>query len=151
VLEGKLIPVDKEGNLKEDEAIELVNDVYKTSIYEGYHLAETLKYEFTCDKNIDRYDKWAITVRFVGGEQFESEYSEPKLVSTLAVEDPNQDKEGNLIEDDPVTEEKCSLCGFCSMPLGICVFTYVVIGVILFVAIVIAIFIIRKKKNESWY
>lgn len=151
VLEAKIMPVNEDGSFKEDEAIALTNLSTNASINEGYHLEETLKYEFAHNASFDRYDKWAIIVRFVGGEQFESEYSEPELISILAEENPSKDNEGNLIKDDTKTEEKCSLCGFCSMPLGICIFTYIIAAVILLVLIAVVAFVIRKKRNENFY
>ena len=150
-LEAKIMPVAEDGSFKEDEAIELISLSKNAPSHEGFHLEETLRYDFSYDSSFDRYDKWAISVRFVGKDQFESEYSEPKLVSTVATNDPNQDEEGNLITDDLVTDEKCPVCGFCPMPLGICVFAYVLIGVVLLVIATVAIFIIRKKRNESYY
>ena len=53
--------------------------------------------------------------------------------------------------DEPTTdepnEEKCSLCGFCPVPLGLCIFIWIiiVIAIILIVAIVVMI-LTRKKK-----
>ena len=151
LIEGKLIPVDKEGNMMEAEAIELINRFPDRPMSEGFHLHEPLAYELFYEGVLDRYDRWAITVRFVGRDQFESKYSEPELISILATEDPNQDEEGNLIIDDPVVEEKCSLCGFCGRPLGMCVFTIGVIIVIAVVIIAFAAFFIRKKRNDNMF
>jgi hypothetical protein len=149
-LEGKLIPVDKDGNLLNESAEDLVNLFPENTMFGELGYAGTLEYNLVYNGNIERYDRCAITVRFVARDQFESAYSEPKLVSILAVEDPNQDEEGNLIIDDPVVEEVCPLCGFCSRPLNMCIFTIGIIVVVVLVVITLAAFFIRKKKNEMY-
>ena len=150
LLEGKLIPVDKDGNLLNESAEDLVNLFPENTMFGELGYAGTLEYNLVYNGNIERYDRCAITVRFVARDQFESAYSEPKLVSILAVEDPNQDEEGNLIIDDPVVEEVCPLCGFCSRPLNMCIFTIGIIVVIVLVVVTLAAFFIRKKKNEMY-
>lgn len=44
-------------------------------------------------------------------------------------------------------EKKCSLCGFCPQPLGLCIFIWIAILVV--IAIVVVIVILAVKKNKS--
>ena len=53
--------------------------------------------------------------------------------------------------DEPTTdepdEEKCSLCGFCPVPLGLCIFIWIAIAIAVILIIVIIIMIATKKKK----
>ena len=53
--------------------------------------------------------------------------------------------------DEPTTDEpdekKCSLCGFCPVPLGLCIFIWIAIAVAVILIIVIIIVIATKKKK----
>ena len=44
-------------------------------------------------------------------------------------------------------EEKCSLCGFCPVPLGLCIFIWIAIAVVVILIVVIMIAIATKKKK----
>ena len=44
-------------------------------------------------------------------------------------------------------EEKCSLCGFCSVPFGMCIFIWIVIALAVILVIVLIIMIAAKKKK----
>ena len=51
-------------------------------------------------------------------------------------------------EKPPVDEkEKCSLCGFCGVPLGLCIFIWIAIAIVVILVIVILIVIATKKKK----
>ena len=51
-------------------------------------------------------------------------------------------------EKPPVDEkDKCSLCGFCPVPLGLCIFIWIAIVVVVILVIVIIIVIATKKKK----
>ena len=50
--------------------------------------------------------------------------------------------------DEPTTDEdKCSLCGFCPVPLGLCIFIWIAIAIAVILIIVIIIVIATKKKK----
>ncbi len=51
-------------------------------------------------------------------------------------------------EKPPVDEkDKCSLCGFCPVPLGLCIFIWIAISIVVILVIVILIVIATKKKK----
>ena len=51
-------------------------------------------------------------------------------------------------EKPPVDEkDKCSLCGFCPVPLGLCIFIWIAIVVVVILVIVIIIVTLTKKKK----
>ena len=51
-------------------------------------------------------------------------------------------------EKPPVDEkDKCSLCGFCPVPLGLCIFIWIAIAVVVILIVVIMIAIATKKKK----
>ena len=53
--------------------------------------------------------------------------------------------------DQPTTDEpggsKCTLCGFCPVPLGLCIFIWIAIAVVVILIVVIMIAIATKKKK----
>ena len=51
-------------------------------------------------------------------------------------------------EKSPVDEkDKCSLCGFCGVPLGLCIFIWIAIAIVVILVFVIIIVIATKKKK----
>lgn len=51
-------------------------------------------------------------------------------------------------EKPPVDEkDKCSLCGFCPVPLGLCIFIWIAIAVVVILIVVIMIAIATRKKK----
>ena len=51
-------------------------------------------------------------------------------------------------ETKPETKEKkCSLCGFCPQPLGLCIFIWIAILVAVVIVIVVIILVVKKKKS----
>ncbi len=51
-------------------------------------------------------------------------------------------------EKPPVDEkDKCSLCGFCGVPLGLCIFIWIAIAIVVILVIVIIIVIATQKKK----
>ena len=60
------------------------------------------------------------------------------------------DNTGDATEVPPTvepTEDKCSLCGFCPVPLGLCIFIWIAIAIVVVLIIVIIIVIATKKKK----
>ncbi len=60
---------------------------------------------------------------------------------------------GSAPDDKPATdtEEKCSLCGFCSVPLGLCIFIWLAIILLILIVIILVIILIatRPKKCKN--
>ena len=48
--------------------------------------------------------------------------------------------------DEP-SEDKCALCGFCPVPLGLCIFIWIAIAIVVILVIVIIIVTLTKKKK----
>ena len=61
----------------------------------------------------------------------------------------NPDNTGRAPDEKPPVDEKdkCSLCGFCPVPLGLCIFIWIAIVVVVILVIVIIIVIAAKKKK----
>ena len=61
----------------------------------------------------------------------------------------NPDNTGEPTDEKlPVDEkDKCSLCGFCPVPLGLCIFIWIAIVVVVILVIVIIIVTLTKKKK----
>ena len=61
----------------------------------------------------------------------------------------NPDNTGKAPEEKPPVDEKdkCSLCGFCPVPLGLCIFIWIAIVVVVILVIVIIIVTLTKKKK----
>lgn len=61
----------------------------------------------------------------------------------------NPDDTGKAPEEKPPVDEKdkCSLCGFCPVPLGLCIFIWIAIVVVVILVIVIIIVTLTKKKK----
>ena len=61
----------------------------------------------------------------------------------------NPDDTGKAPDEKPPVDEKdkCSLCGFCPVPLGLCIFIWIAIVVVVILVIVIIIVTLTKKKK----
>ena len=61
----------------------------------------------------------------------------------------NPDDTGKAPDEKPPVDEKdkCSLCGFSGVPLGLCIFIWIVIAIVVILVIVIIIVIATKKKK----
>ena len=59
----------------------------------------------------------------------------------------NTNKPADAPTTDEPSEEKCSLCGFCPVPLGLCIFIWIAIAVVVILIVVIMIAIATKKKK----
>ena len=63
----------------------------------------------------------------------------------------NPDNTGKAPDEKPPvdepSEDKCSLCGFCPVPLGLCIFIWIAIVVVVILVIVILIVTLTKKKK----
>ncbi len=55
---------------------------------------------------------------------------------------------GNKPDDNPASDrEKCALCGFCPVPLGLCIFLWLAIVLVIFIVIVVIIIIATRPKK----
>ncbi len=102
-------------------------------------------------------------------EDFYSEYSEVLTFGAVDMQtEPDSVVESSAPDDESVAEttttvkekktedkekeknDKCSLCGFCPQPLGLCIFIWIAIIVVI-VVIIVVIIVMKKKKerNES--
>ena len=56
---------------------------------------------------------------------------------------------GEPVGEKPPVDEKdqCALCGFCSVPLGLCIFIWIAIAIVVILVIVIMIVVATKKKK----
>ena len=61
----------------------------------------------------------------------------------------NPDDTGKAPEEKPPVDEKdkCALCGFCPVPLGLCIFIWIAIAIVVILVIVIIIVTLTKKKK----
>ena len=59
----------------------------------------------------------------------------------------NTNKPADAPTTDEPSEETCSLCGFCPVPLGLCIFIWIAIAVVVILLVVIMIAIATKKKK----
>ena len=61
----------------------------------------------------------------------------------------NPDDTGKAPDEKPPVDEKdtCSLCGFCPVPLGLCIFIWIAIAIVVILVIVIIIVIATRKKK----
>ena len=63
---------------------------------------------------------------------------ESKAETTTTKKEKTKDKE---------KDDKCSLCGFCPQPLGLCIFIW--IAIIVVIVIIIVVIVLKKKKNKD--
>ena len=63
----------------------------------------------------------------------------------------NPDNTGEPTDEKPPvdepSEDKCALCGFCPVPLGLCIFIWIAIAIVVILVIVIIIVTLTKKKK----
>ena len=100
---------------------------------------------FNADIPIDENSNVKLRVRFTGthGPSEWSNVLEVNGGGTQEIPD-STDKP----TDEPTTDEKkCSLCGLCPVPLGLCIFIWIAIAIAVILIIVIIIVIATKKKK----
>ena len=61
----------------------------------------------------------------------------------------NPDDTGKAPDEKPPMDEEdsCSLCGFCPVPLGLCIFIWIVIVIAIILVVAIVVMILTKKKK----
>ena len=109
-----------------------------------------IRCRYYCEQNVEGID-----VMF-------SEYSDVLTFKTTKIEDKKDPTPTEVPDDTPTPtehpsfgraekekkeEKKCSLCGFCPQPLGLCIFIW--IAIIIVVAVVVVIIIVKTKKKDN--
>ena len=103
---------------------------------------------FNADVPINEDSNVKLRVRFTGthGPSEWSNVLEVNGGGTQEIPDTTDKPTDEPTTDEP-DEEKCSLCGFCPVPLGLCIFIWIAIAIAVILIIVIIIVIATKKKK----
>ncbi len=102
---------------------------------------------YNFDVPIEEDSNVKLRIRFVGTHG-PSEWSNVLELNGGGTQE-NPDDTGKAPEEKPPVEEKdkCSLCGFCPVPLGLCIFIWIAIVLVVILVIVIIIVTLTKKKK----
>ncbi len=98
----------------------------------------------------DFYSDYSEILSF-GTEKMKSE--ENSLTGSSAEEISEVNTDGANAPDEQVQQEKqpeekkCSVCGFCPQPFGLCIFIWIAIAVVVVIAVVVTVVVIKKKKS----
>ncbi|MBR1763954.1 MAG: hypothetical protein IJ746_01005 [Ruminococcus sp.] len=74
--------------------------------------------------------------------------SVPEETTTTTAAAPAETTTTTAKEKTEEKDDKCSLCGFCPQPLGLCIFIWIAIIVVIAVIVVVVI-LMKKKKNTD--
>ena len=101
------------------------------------------------DVPIEENTNVKLRIRFIGTHG-PSEWSNVLELNGGGTQE-NPDNTGKAPDEKPPvdepSEDKCALCGFCPVPLGLCIFIWIAIVVVVILVIVIIIVIATKKKK----
>ena len=99
------------------------------------------------DVPIEENTNIKLRIRFIGTHG-PSEWSNVLELNGGGTQE-NPDDTGKAPDEKPPVDEKdkCSLCGFCPVPLGLCIFIWIAIVVVVILVIVIIIVTLTKKKK----
>ena len=99
------------------------------------------------DVPIEENTNVKLRIRFIGTHG-PSEWSNVLELNGGGTQE-NPDDTGKAPDEKPPVDEKdkCSLCGFCGVPLGLCIFIWIAIVVVVILVIVIIIVTLTKKKK----
>ena len=88
-----------------------------------------------------------LRIRFIGTHG-PSEWSNVLELNGGGIQE-NPGETNKAPEETPSVDEKdkCSLCGFCGVPLGLCIFIWIAIAIVVILVFVIIIVIATKKKK----
>ena len=105
---------------------------------------------FNADVPIEESSNVKLRVRFTGtnGPSEWSNVLEVNGGGTQEIPD-NTDKPTDEPTTDEPDEEKCSLCGFCPIPLGLCIFIWIAILLAIVVVIILIATVNKKRKKEG--
>ena len=100
------------------------------------------------DVPIEENSNVRLRIRFIGthGPSEWSNILEINGGGTQEIPDNTNKPTDEPTIDEP-NEEKCSLCGFCSVPFGLCIFIWIVNALAVILVIVLIIMIAAKKKK----
>ena len=110
-----------------------------------------LRARYRCDQ-IDQEEFWSdySEILTFGSEEMEvvtttpaPESIAPEETTTPATTTTAEEKE----EKKSDKKDKCSLCGFCPQPLGLCIFIW--IAIIVAIVVIIIIIVVMKKKKDN--
>ena len=119
-------------------------------------LSNTIRGVFNDNVAIEENSNVKLRIRF-NGTHGPSEWSNVLEVNGGGTQEiPNETKEPDTEEttaepDEPGTQktdenDKCSLCGFCPEPLGICIFIIIAVVVVVIIVVIVIIAVAGKKK-----
>ncbi len=81
------------------------------------------------------------------------EMSKPEEASVESGKETSEEKTSSAasVTTQKTEEKKCSLCGFCPQPLGLCIFIWIAIAVAVVVVVVVVLVVLKKnsKKQEN--
>ena len=99
------------------------------------------------DIPIEENSNVRLRIRFIGTHG-PSEWSNVLELNGGGTQE-NPDDTGKAPDEKPPVDEKdkCSLCGFCSVPFGLCIFIWIAIALAFILVIVLIIMIAAKKKK----
>jgi len=99
------------------------------------------------DVPIEENTNVKLRIRFIGTHG-PSEWSNVLELNGGGTQE-NPDDTGKAPDEKPPVDgkDKCSLCGFCPVPLGLCIFIWIAIVVVVILVIVIIIVTLTKKKK----
>ena len=121
-----------------------------------WSISNTVRGAFNDDVPIEEDSHVKLRIRFTGTHG-PSEWSNilevngggtqefPKIKNPAKEETPAEMIETPV--EDIVTEEKCSLCGFCAVPLGLCIIIWIIIAIVLILVVVILIIVATRKRK----
>ena len=99
------------------------------------------------DVPIEENTNVKLRIRFIGTHG-PSEWSNVLELNGGGTQENPDDTGKAPDEKHPVDEkDKCSLCGFCPVPLGLCIFIWIAIAIVVILVIVIVIVIATRKKK----
>lgn len=99
------------------------------------------------DNDIKEDTNVKLRIRFLGTDG-PGEWSNVLEVNGGGTNTPTDDTQGEpQNKPAPTDEDKCSLCGFCPVPIGLCIFIWIAIAVVVIAIIVIIIIVATKKKK----
>lgn len=121
-----------------------------------WSISNTVRGAFNDDVPIEEDSHVKLRIRFTGTHG-PSEWSnildvngggtqEVPEIKNPAKEEPPAEMLETPVED-IVTEEKCSLCGFCAVPLGLCIIIWIIIAIVLILVVVILIIVATRKRK----
>ncbi len=107
--------------------------------------ARTAYYE---EPRIEADSHIKLRVRFIGTHG-QSEWSNVLELNGGGTQEVPDGTGGNPDNKPAVEKDKCSLCGFCLVPLGLCIFIWLAIILAVIVLVVIIILVAKPKKCKN--